>query len=131
MFKVAIIGLVIALAGVARAETPIPEAEADDLMRQALELRRQGQNAKALELLQRAQTLAPSAKALAQLGSAEFVSAAMGRRRDTPATGSLDDRLTVDQDPEKSRDAGKDAGRCTAPHRTGATARDIRRSDLD
>jgi hypothetical protein len=72
MFKVAIIGLVIALAGVARAETPIPEAEADDLMRQALELRRQGQNAKALELLQRAQTLAPSAKALAQLGSAEF-----------------------------------------------------------
>lgn len=72
MFKAAIIGLVIVLAGVARAETPIPEAEADDLMRQGLELRRQGQNAKALELLQRAQTLAPSAKALAQVGFAEF-----------------------------------------------------------
>ena len=49
MFKAAIIGLVIVLAGVARAETPIPEAEADDLMRQGLELRRQGQNAKALD----------------------------------------------------------------------------------
>jgi hypothetical protein len=72
MFKAAIMGLVIALAGLARAETPTPEAEADDLMRQGLELRRQGQNVKALELLQRAQTLAPSAKALAQVGSAEF-----------------------------------------------------------
>lgn len=73
MRNLAVIGILIALASAARAaDAPTPEAQAEELMRQGLELRRQGQNGPALELLERAQALAPSARALAQVGSAEF-----------------------------------------------------------
>ena len=66
--------LVVAAAGVARAgETAAgPEAQADELMHQALDLRRQGDNGRALELLRQAEALAPSGRIMAQVGSAEF-----------------------------------------------------------
>lgn len=73
MRRIALIAIFMVLAGVAQAAEPTqPEAQADELMRQGLELRRQGQNAQALEILQKVETLAPSAIALAQLGSVEF-----------------------------------------------------------
>jgi hypothetical protein len=64
--------LLAAAVGSARADTPIPEAQADALMRQAFDLRRQGDNARALELLRQAQALSPSGRVLAQVGFAEF-----------------------------------------------------------
>lgn len=61
------------LAGHALAAESTPAAsQADELVRRALDLRRQGDNAGAVDLLRRAEELAPSGRILAQLGFAEF-----------------------------------------------------------
>ena len=61
------------LAGYAwAAETTPADIEADEMVRRALDLRRQGNNAGAVDLLRRAEDLAPSGRILAQLGFAEF-----------------------------------------------------------
>ncbi len=53
-------------------ESASPAARADDLVRRALDRRRQGDNAGAVDLLRQAEELAPSGRILAQLGFAEF-----------------------------------------------------------
>jgi hypothetical protein len=51
---------------------PIARAdEPDDLIKQGIELRRKGRDGQALDLFKRANDLAPSARALAQMGTAE------------------------------------------------------------
>jgi hypothetical protein len=68
-----IILILIAGGRVARAADPAPpEAQAEALMRQGVELRRSGQKVEALDLFRKAQAIAPSAQALAQIGSVEF-----------------------------------------------------------
>jgi hypothetical protein len=54
------------------AEQPPARAQADELMRQGVELRRQGRNTEALEIFLKAQAIAPSASVLAQIGSVEL-----------------------------------------------------------
>ena len=49
-----------------------PAKDAEELITKGVELRRHGQTAEALELFVKAHALDPSARALAQLGSAEF-----------------------------------------------------------
>jgi hypothetical protein len=73
LLSVVVVAVIVAVGAVASgAEHSASEGQADDLVRQALELRKKGENAGALELLQKAQTLAPSSRTLAQLASAEF-----------------------------------------------------------
>lgn len=59
--------LLMALAGAARAADP-----ADDLIAAGVELRRQGRDADALEVFQKAYAMSPSGRALTQLALAEF-----------------------------------------------------------
>src|SRR4051812_24241536 len=62
-----------ALVGEARAsDPPAQRAQADQLMRQGVELRRQTRNSEALEVFLKAQAIAPSASVLAQIGSVEL-----------------------------------------------------------
>jgi hypothetical protein len=63
-------------AAAASAAEPSPSAQADQLIAEGYKLRVQGKKAEALDLFLRAHALAPSAKTLGQIGSAE---AALGR----------------------------------------------------
>jgi hypothetical protein len=87
--------LLLALAAAsAVAAEPSPAAQADELIAQGYKLRVQGKKAEALELFLRAHALAPSAKTLGQIGSAE---AALGRWVD--ADGHLEEALSRHDSP--------------------------------
>jgi hypothetical protein len=73
---------------------PSPTAQADELIAQGFKLRVQGKKVEALELFLRAHALAPSAKTLGQIGSAE---AALGRWVD--ADGHLEEALSRHDSP--------------------------------
>jgi hypothetical protein len=87
--------LLLALAATsAVAAEPSPTAQADELIAEGFKLRVQGKKAEALELFLRAHALAPSAKTLGQIGSAE---AALGRWVD--ADEHLEDALSRHDSP--------------------------------
>lgn len=66
-----VIALATLLAGLSAPVGSARAGEADDLVKQGLELRRKGRDAQALELFKRAHELAPGARTSAQLGFAE------------------------------------------------------------
>jgi hypothetical protein len=71
MRTLAIIGTLVMLGGSAAA-APEQADSADTIIDRGIDLRRQGKPAEALELFERASTLAPSARAVAQMGLAEI-----------------------------------------------------------
>jgi hypothetical protein len=71
-FTAVLLGLSVLATGARAAEPATPDASAEELIKQGLEHRQRGEKQEALDLFLKAQALAPSARALAQIGSVEL-----------------------------------------------------------